>query len=368
MVTPPGKRDPAAQEREYAHQRALMVDRHVAARGVKDPRVLDAMREVPRHLFVPSVIAAKAYGRGALPIGSKQTISQPYIVARMIELLDLSGNEKVLEIGTGTGYQAVVLSKLSAKVFSIERLNELALRAAELIRELKIYNVTVKVFDGTYGWSDHAPFDRIIRYKVSTRTACPYRKDGHSHRLREVPASGPRHPSGNRDSDRRLRHGGVRSAGRPLRLERMKVRTLLVGTAIASSILGAVVAYLVLTVPNDLQADALLKAARKEIRAGENDRARRSLSLIVQEYPRTDAAAAATVALVTLADSERQKLLADLGALRSASAAQQKQLAAMTQRLDEIASRPPVIAQAPAKKAPAKRATTKRRSSRRRRH
>ena len=101
---------------------------------------------------------------------------------------------------------------------------------------------------------------------------------------------------------------------------------------------------------------------------GENDRARRSLSLIVQEYPRTDAAAAATVALVTLADSERQKLLADLGALRSASAAQQKQLAAMTQRLDEIASRPPVIAQAPAKKAPAKRATTKRRSSRRRRH
>jgi protein-L-isoaspartate(D-aspartate) O-methyltransferase len=139
-----------------------MVDRHVAARGVKDPRVLDAMREVPRHLFVPSVIAAKAYGPGALPIGSKQTISQPYIVARMIELLDLSGNEKVLEIGTGTGYQAVVLSKLSAKVFSIERLNDLALRAAELIRELKIYNVTVKVFDGTYGWSDHAPFDRII--------------------------------------------------------------------------------------------------------------------------------------------------------------------------------------------------------------
>jgi protein-L-isoaspartate(D-aspartate) O-methyltransferase len=139
-----------------------MVDRHVAARGVKDPHVLDAMREVPRHLFVPSVIAAKSYGPGALPIGSKQTISQPYIVARMIELLDLSGNEKVLEIGTGTGYQAVVLSKLSAKVFSIERLNELALRAAELIRELKIYNVTVKVFDGTYGWSDHAPFDRII--------------------------------------------------------------------------------------------------------------------------------------------------------------------------------------------------------------
>lgn len=162
MVTSPKKADAAAQEREFAHQRALMVDRHVASRGVKDPRILAAMREVPRHLFVPTVIAAKAYGPGPLPIGSRQTISQPYIVARMIELLDLRGGEKVLEIGTGTGYQAVVLSKLCAKVFSIERLNELALRAAELIRELKIYNVTVKVFDGTYGWSDHAPFDRII--------------------------------------------------------------------------------------------------------------------------------------------------------------------------------------------------------------
>jgi protein-L-isoaspartate(D-aspartate) O-methyltransferase len=139
-----------------------MVDRHVAARGVKDERVLQAMREVPRHRFVPSVVAAKAYGPGALPIGAKQTISQPYIVARMIELLELRGNEKVLEIGTGTGYQATVLSKLCARVFTIERVNELALRAAELFRELKVPNVSVKVFDGTYGWSDQAPFDRII--------------------------------------------------------------------------------------------------------------------------------------------------------------------------------------------------------------
>ena len=152
----------AAEEREFAHQRALMVDRHVAARGIADDRILKAMREVPRHRFVPQVVAAKAYGPGALPIGKGQTISQPYIVARMIELLDLGGSEKVLEIGTGTGYQAVVLSKLCAKVFSIERVNELALRAAEIIRELKINNVSVKVFDGTYGWSDQAPFDRII--------------------------------------------------------------------------------------------------------------------------------------------------------------------------------------------------------------
>jgi len=153
---------PRGDDRELAHLRALMVERHVAARGIKDERVLAAMREVPRHLFVPSLVTAKAYGPGALPIGSKQTISQPYIVARMIELLEMTGSEKVLEIGTGTGYQAVVLSKLCAKVFSIERISELAQRAAELIRALKIHNLTVKVFDGTYGWSDQAPFDRII--------------------------------------------------------------------------------------------------------------------------------------------------------------------------------------------------------------
>lgn len=151
-----------ADEREFAHLRKKMVDDYVAKRGIRDERILQAMRDVPRHLFVPSVVAAKAYGPGALPIGAKQTISQPYIVARMIELLELTGKEKVLEIGTGTGYQAVVLSKLCAKVFSIERINELALRAAELIRVLKVYNATVKVFDGTYGWSDQAPFDRII--------------------------------------------------------------------------------------------------------------------------------------------------------------------------------------------------------------
>jgi protein-L-isoaspartate(D-aspartate) O-methyltransferase len=150
------------QERELAHQRALMVERHVAARGIRDERVLQAMREVPRHRFVPQVVASKAYGAGALPIGAKQTISQPYIVARMIEILELRGTEKVLEIGTGTGYQAVVLSKLCAKVFTIERVNELALKAAEIFRELRVHNASVKVFDGTYGWSDQAPFDRII--------------------------------------------------------------------------------------------------------------------------------------------------------------------------------------------------------------
>ena len=159
MATSPRNGD---SDRDLAHQRALMVERHVAARGIQDARVLDAMRAIPRHLFVPQAVASKAYGPGALPIGAKQTISQPYIVARMIELLELGGKEKVLEIGTGTGYQAAVLSKLCARVFTIERINELALRAAETFRALKLNNVSVKVFDGTYGWSDQAPFDRII--------------------------------------------------------------------------------------------------------------------------------------------------------------------------------------------------------------
>ncbi len=149
-------------DRDFAQLRRLMVERYVEARGVSDPRVLEAMRQTPRHLFVPSVVRARAYGESALPIGGGQTISQPYIVGRMIELLELSGSEKVLEVGTGTGYQACVLSRVAARVFSIERINELALRAVDLARELKLHNVSVKVFDGTYGWSDQAPFERII--------------------------------------------------------------------------------------------------------------------------------------------------------------------------------------------------------------
>jgi hypothetical protein len=143
-------------------------------------------------------------------------------------------------------------------------------------------------------------------------------------------------------------------------------------TALVSSILGAVVAYLVLTVPNDLQAGALMRTARKQIASGDNEHARQSLSKIVQQYPRTDAAAAATVALASLGDNERKKLAADLARQRSESAAQQKQIAALQQRIDEIAARPapqPVIIHqaAPAKKARAKKATTRRKSSRRRR-
>lgn len=139
-----------------------MVQRHLQARGVTDRRVLAAMRAVPRHLFVPSALAAKAYGHSALPIGHRQTISQPFIVARMLELLNLGGHERVLEIGTGTGYQAAVLAQLAAQVFSIERIHDLAVTAAENLSRLKVPNVSIKAFDGSYGWSDHAPFDCII--------------------------------------------------------------------------------------------------------------------------------------------------------------------------------------------------------------
>jgi hypothetical protein len=145
----------------------------------------------------------------------------------------------------------------------------------------------------------------------------------------------------------------------------VRVRTVLIFTAIFSAILGAVVAYLVLTVPNDIQAGALMKKAREEIAAGENDRARELLSRIVQQYPRTDAAAAATVALSSIADSERHILMADLNATRAQMNAQQKQITALGQRVNELAARPipqPAPPSAPAKKkAPAKRTTKRRR-------
>lgn len=139
-----------------------MVRRHVEDRGVRDRRVIEAMLKIPRHEFVPESMVQKAYGGSALPIGHGQTISQPYIVGRMIELLNLDGSEKVLEIGTGTGYQAAVLSQVAARVFSIEKINALALTAVDVIGHLGIQNVSIKTFDGTYGWSDQAPFDRII--------------------------------------------------------------------------------------------------------------------------------------------------------------------------------------------------------------
>jgi protein-L-isoaspartate(D-aspartate) O-methyltransferase len=139
-----------------------MVERLREHYGIQDTRTLDALLNVPRHLFVPEALQARAYGDHALPIAANQTISQPYIVARMTELLELERGSRVLEIGAGSGYQTAVLAYLGAQVFAIERIPELAREAQARIRGLNIYNATIKCFDGTLGWSAHAPYDAIL--------------------------------------------------------------------------------------------------------------------------------------------------------------------------------------------------------------
>jgi protein-L-isoaspartate(D-aspartate) O-methyltransferase len=131
-------------------------------RGIRNVSVLDAMARIPRHLFVPEALEAKAYGDHALPIGDQQTISQPYMVALMTELLRVDKDSTVLEIGAGCGYQTAVLSEVAGRVFAIERITELARTAQSNIRRLGCYNATVKWFDGTMGWNEHAPYDAIL--------------------------------------------------------------------------------------------------------------------------------------------------------------------------------------------------------------
>jgi protein-L-isoaspartate(D-aspartate) O-methyltransferase len=150
------------QDDLYRAQRNRMVDRQIAAREIRDARVLQAMRDTPRHLFVPPESRAQAYEDHPLPIGHGQTISQPYIVAAMTELLDIRPESKVLEIGTGSGYQTAVAARLAAHVYSIEIVPELAKTSAALLAKLGYTNVTVRHGDGYQGWPDHAPFDRII--------------------------------------------------------------------------------------------------------------------------------------------------------------------------------------------------------------
>ena len=139
-----------------------MVEKQIEKRGVKDPRVLKVMRDIPRHLFIPPHLEKIAYNDGPLPIGEGQTISQPYIVALMTELLELKGDEKILEIGTGSGYQVAVLSALASEVFSIEIVKNLMDSAAVRLDKLGYKNVTTRWGDGYKGWSDQAPFDGII--------------------------------------------------------------------------------------------------------------------------------------------------------------------------------------------------------------
>jgi protein-L-isoaspartate(D-aspartate) O-methyltransferase len=147
---------------DYDAERKIMVEEQLISRGIKDKRVLDAMGKVPRHIFIEEALRSRAYGDYPLPIGEKQTISQPYMVALMTEALGLRGNEKVLEIGTGSGYQSAVLAELCDKVYSVERIKSLAIKAREHLDSLKYMNVAIKIFDGTYGWIEHAPYDAII--------------------------------------------------------------------------------------------------------------------------------------------------------------------------------------------------------------
>jgi protein-L-isoaspartate(D-aspartate) O-methyltransferase len=139
-----------------------MVEEQIIWRGVKDERVLAAMRKVPRHEFLPEAIRGMAYQDSALPLGEGQTMSQPYMVAVMSELMGLTGTERVLEIGTGSGYQAAVLAELSSKVYTVERIKILADRARVTLDRLGYRSVAIKVYDGTYGWKDFAPFDAIM--------------------------------------------------------------------------------------------------------------------------------------------------------------------------------------------------------------
>jgi len=142
--------------------RRRMVAEQIRARGIRDARVLAAMEEVPRHLFLPPHLASRAYDDGPLPIGEGQTISQPFIVAEMTHALRLKGDEKVLEIGTGSGYQTAVLCRLAREVVTIERFADFSRAAEELLRELGVENAKFRVGDGTMGVPDEAPFDRVL--------------------------------------------------------------------------------------------------------------------------------------------------------------------------------------------------------------
>ncbi len=146
----------------FLKARERMVETQLISRGISNSRVLEAMRKVPRHLFVEEALKEQAYSDYPLPIGEKQTSSQPYVVALMSEALELKGDEKILEIGTGSGYQAAILAELADRVFSIERFPALAYRANQILQKLGYQNVIIRVADGSLGWPDEAPFDGIM--------------------------------------------------------------------------------------------------------------------------------------------------------------------------------------------------------------
>ena len=147
---------------KFTRQREDMVRRQIESRGITDKNVLEAMLRVPRHLFVSEALRDQAYGDYPLPIGEQQTISQPYIVAEMTQALGLGPHDRVLEIGTGSGYQAAVLAQIVYRIYTIERIRTLFMRARRLFDELRYFNIVTRYSDGTHGWEDEAPFDAII--------------------------------------------------------------------------------------------------------------------------------------------------------------------------------------------------------------
>lgn len=158
----------------FEKQRHLMVETQLRSRGIKDERVLAAMEDVQRHLFVEEKLQGRAYDDCALPIGNGQTISQPYMVALMTELLELKGGEKILEIGTGSGYQGAVLSKLVSEVFTVERVEKIAVRTRDLFMKNGYTNIHVVVGDGTMGLPEQSPFDGIIVTAGAPKIPDPY--------------------------------------------------------------------------------------------------------------------------------------------------------------------------------------------------
>jgi len=164
------------EQEEFDRARERMVEEQISRRGISDRRVLDAMRGTPRHLFVPEESRHLAYIDAPLPIGHRQTISQPYIVALMTGLLGLKGEETVLEIGTGSGYQAAVLAHLAKQVYTLERIPELAEAAKALLQMLGLSNVHVKVGDGTQGWREHAPYQAIIVTAAAPSVPAPLKQ------------------------------------------------------------------------------------------------------------------------------------------------------------------------------------------------
>lgn len=161
---------------DYAPARRRMVQEQLLSRGIKDPRVLGAMEKVPREAFVASGMSGQAYADYPLNIGERQTISQPYIVARMTEALELTGGEKVLEIGTGSGYQTAILLELAKEVYSIERLSSLSHKARRRLYDLGYDGFSLRIGDGTLGWPEAAPFDAIIVTAATPRVPGPYQE------------------------------------------------------------------------------------------------------------------------------------------------------------------------------------------------